>query len=219
MMIGQQTLARHRTRAGPPARRAEIEGVRTRDRSGLKEIAIDALTVRAGEIVGIAGISGNGQMELMEILTGQRPLETGTIRGQGPALPRDPRRGADRCVRYLPEEPLRNACAPRMSVAENIAFRSFDLNGKGTRFWLSGREMRRRAADLVGVQGQDRLARRADRLAVGRQRAARRAGARTDRRGRPADRLEPLLRPRLLGRGRNPGADHGRAQRAARRCC
>jgi simple sugar transport system ATP-binding protein len=52
-------------------------------------------------------------------------------------------------VRYLPEEPLHNACAPRMSVTENIGFRTFDLNGKGTRFWLSGREMRRRADDLV----------------------------------------------------------------------
>ena len=45
-------------------------------------------------------------------------------------------------VRYLPEEPLRNACAPRMSVAENLAFRSFDVNGgEGTRFWLDRRRM------------------------------------------------------------------------------
>jgi len=54
-------------------------------------------------------------------------------------------------VRYLPEEPLRNACAGRMSVTENIAFRSFDLNGLGRRFWLSGREMRARAETLVAA--------------------------------------------------------------------
>jgi general nucleoside transport system ATP-binding protein len=150
MMIGQQALAVTAARSGAPgAPVLKMEGVRTRDRSGLKEIAIDALEVRAGEVAGIAGISGNGQMELMEILTGQRPLETGTItvKGQPWHATRDEAR--IRCVRYLPEEPLRNACAPKMSVAENIGFRSFDLNGKGTRFWLSGREMRGRAADLV----------------------------------------------------------------------
>jgi simple sugar transport system ATP-binding protein len=52
-------------------------------------------------------------------------------------------------VRYLPEEPLRNACAPRMSVVENIAFRSFDRNGTGPRFWLSGAEMRARGRELI----------------------------------------------------------------------
>jgi simple sugar transport system ATP-binding protein len=152
MMIGQEALASTAARSGTPgAPVLEVTGARTRDRSGLKEIGIDALEVRAGEVVGIAGISGNGQMELMEILTGQRALEAGTIRvkGQPYSARRDEAR--IRCVRYLPEEPLRNACAPKMSVAENIGFRSFDMNGKGTRFWLSGAEMRGRAAELVSA--------------------------------------------------------------------
>jgi simple sugar transport system ATP-binding protein len=150
MMIGTELPAKPSGRAvteGAPV--LELEEVRARDRSGLKEIAIDDLTVRAGEIVGIAGISGNGQVELMEILTGQRPIETGAIRvkGQPFAASRDEAR--IRAVRYLPEEPLRNACAPKMTVAENIAFRSFDVNGSGTRFWLRGRAMRDHAANLV----------------------------------------------------------------------
>ncbi len=49
-------------------------------------------------------------------------------------------------MRWLPEEPLRNACAPAMSVAENVAFRSFDAGG---RFWVSGAALRRMAAPLV----------------------------------------------------------------------
>lgn len=150
MMMGDAKLA-------DPAPRAFVQGdvilaatsVRTRDRSGLKDIAIDRLEVRGGEIVGLAGISGNGQVELMEILTGQRPLQTGTIEVRG--APYSATRGEARikCVRYLPEEPLHNACAPRMSVTENIGFRTFDLNGSGTRFWLKTSEMRRRAGDLV----------------------------------------------------------------------
>ncbi|ROT99511.1 ABC transporter ATP-binding protein [Histidinibacterium lentulum] len=152
MMMGDAELAQPAPRAGEAGPAVlSVEGVRARDRSGLKEIVIDALEVRAGEIVGIAGISGNGQMELMEILTGQRPAEAGTIRVK--QTPYHARREEARvkCVRYLPEEPLHNACAAKMSVTENIAFRTFDMNGSGTRFWLSGREMKARAADLVAA--------------------------------------------------------------------
>ena len=53
-------------------------------------------------------------------------------------------------VRYLPEEPLRNACAPKMSVAENIFFRDFDFADGQPKFWLDNRRMAEQAARLVG---------------------------------------------------------------------
>ncbi|TVP73612.1 MAG: ABC transporter ATP-binding protein [Rhodobacteraceae bacterium] len=150
MMIGAEAARAPATRSGDPGTAVlEVRGIRTRDRSGLKLIEIDRLTVRAGEVVGVAGISGNGQMELMEVLTGQRPVEAGEIRVKGAAYRATREQAQALAVRYLPEEPLRNACAARMSVTENIAFRSFDLNGSGRRFWLSGREMRTRATELV----------------------------------------------------------------------
>ena len=151
MMVGTETAARLSERGGEPGPVVlSADAVRAPDRSGRGEIAIDHLAVRAGEIVGIAGVSGNGQTELMEILTGQRP-------SQGKIEVRGARFGASRtearihCVRYLPEEPLRNACAPRMTVAENIAFRTFDADEAGTRFWLRRGEMGRRAAELVSA--------------------------------------------------------------------
>jgi len=152
MMMGDAKLAEPARRAGS---RGEVvlaaRGVRAKDRSGLKTIALESLEVRGGEIVGLAGISGNGQVELMEMLTGQRPLETGAIEVKGGAYGATRTEARVKCVRYLPEEPLQNACAPRMSVTENIGFRTFDLNGSGTRFWLKSSEMRRRAAELVGA--------------------------------------------------------------------
>jgi simple sugar transport system ATP-binding protein len=152
MMMGDAKLAEAAQRSGVAgAAVLTVEMARARNRSGLKEIAIDRLEVKAGEIVGVAGISGNGQMELMEILTGQRVLQSGSVKVQGAAYGATRGEARVRCIRYLPEEPLRNACAPRMSVAENIAFRSFDVSGKDTRFWLSGRDMRKRGADLVGA--------------------------------------------------------------------
>ena len=150
MMMGDAKLAEPAPRAGAPgAPVLSARGVRAKDRSGLKDIVLDELVVRAGEIVGLAGISGNGQVELMEILTGQRPLDAGTIEVAGAPYQATRTEARVKCVRYLPEEPLQNACAPRMSVTENIGFRTFDLNGAGTRFWLNPSEMRARARDLV----------------------------------------------------------------------
>ncbi len=84
------------------------------------------LTVSAGEIVGIAGVSGNGQSQLVEALTGQRPIKAGQVlvRDQNFEPKRD---HFDKFKVFgLPEEPLKNATAPTMSVAENMAFRAFD---------------------------------------------------------------------------------------------
>ncbi len=150
MMMGEARLPAPAARTGQPgATVLALTGARALDRSGLKEIAIDRLEVRAGEILGIAGISGNGQMELMEMLTGQRPLSAGamTVRGRPYHATRAEERQMN--IRYLPEEPLKNACAPRMSVAENIGFRSFDTRGGGTRFWLAPGALRRQAEALV----------------------------------------------------------------------
>ena len=150
MMIGASAARAPLPREGAPGSAIlSVSGAKARDRSGLKEIDIESLTVRAGEIVGIAGISGNGQMELMEILTGQRPLIAGEVEVEGKIYHATRPEALTLAVRYLPEEPLRNACAGRMSVAENIAFRSFDVNGVGRRFWLDGRGMRDKAGSLV----------------------------------------------------------------------
>lgn len=151
MMIGEKELVKPAARVayqGVPV--LSVSGVRAPDRSGLKTIDIDDLTVKSGEIVGIAGISGNGQMELMEILTGQRPLEKGEIRVK--AEPYHARRDEARKlnVRYLPEQPLKNACAPRMTVAENIFFRDFDFTSGRAQFWLDGSRMLEQADHLVG---------------------------------------------------------------------
>ena len=150
MMMGDETPAEPAGRSRVPGETVlDVSGIRARDRSGLKEIVVDELNVRAGEIVGIAGISGNGQMELMEILCGQRPISGGSIDVKASSYGATRHEARIKCVRNLPEEPLHNACAPRMSVTENISFRTFDLNGKNTRFWLSQSAMRNAAVGLV----------------------------------------------------------------------
>lgn len=150
LMMGDARLSEPAPRSGTPgAPVLEVQNVTARDRSGLKEIRIEDISVRAGEIVGIAGISGNGQMELMEILTGQRPRQSGEIKVKSAPYTATRGEAQRHNVRFLPEEPLQNACAPRMSVSENIAFRAFDTDGADSRFWLAAGDMRKRAAELV----------------------------------------------------------------------
>ncbi|GFE51804.1 ABC transporter ATP-binding protein [Roseobacter cerasinus] len=128
-----------------------VRGVQARSRSGTSHIRIDDLTVHSGEIVGLAGISGNGQTELMEMLTGQRPLTAGNINVKGAAYSATRQEARDHKVRYLPEEPLKNAAAPSMSVAENLAFRDFDMGTSGPRLWQDRRAMERAAeAQIIG---------------------------------------------------------------------
>lgn len=104
----------------------EIRDLRVLGDHGLPAMNRINLTVHTGEILGIAGVSGNGQRELVQAIGGQRGIESGSITAFGE--PYRPSRDAIRRtgLLVLPEEPLENAGVPRMSVAENLALRSFD---------------------------------------------------------------------------------------------
>jgi len=126
-MIGAEELTIQPARTGEVgAARLELDGLVALDDAGAIAVNNVSLAVRAGEIVGIAGVSGNGQRQLVEVLAGQREAESGDVRVAG-----DPYHAAREEMRrhrmsLLPEEPLKNACVGGMSVADNIAFREFD---------------------------------------------------------------------------------------------
>jgi simple sugar transport system ATP-binding protein len=85
-----------------------------------------SLSVHAGEIVGIAGVAGNGQRELVEALVGQRARLGGEVLVGGQPYHGHRSENTRLRVRSLPDEPLRNACVGTLSVAENMALRDFD---------------------------------------------------------------------------------------------
>lgn len=89
-------------------------------------------------------------MELLRILTGQTQPESGDIRVNGAPYRATRAEARAHSIRCLPEEPLLNACAPSMSVAENIAFRMFDekQNGK-LAFWKDAGAIYRNAENLI----------------------------------------------------------------------
>jgi simple sugar transport system ATP-binding protein len=148
MMIGTGAVVAPAARAAAPRPevRLALRGLTARDDRDHLAVREVSLEVRAGEIVGLAGVSGNGQRELVEVLAGQREPEAGEIRVRSERY---------RCTRaekrrhrlsILTEEPLRTACVRAMSVADNLAIRTFDEPDRLVGGWLVRRHALREEA-------------------------------------------------------------------------
>jgi ABC-type uncharacterized transport system ATPase subunit len=152
MMIGDTVIREGAVRSAKPPGDTVLElvALEAEDEEGLPALDKLNLKVHAGEIVGIAGVSGNGQSELVEVLSGQRPFSNGRIIVKG--KPFEPNRDSFYRLKIfgLPEEPLKNATVPKMTVAENMAFRNFD-RPPAAKFgwWLSPGPMRDKARELI----------------------------------------------------------------------
>ena len=127
MMVGrdvQLTVARGKSN---PARNVlHVANLSVRDERG--RLAVDGvdLDVRAGEIVAIAGVQGNGQTELVEALTGLRAVEAGSASLDGEPLDLgSPRKIADAGVAHIPEDRNRDGMIKGMTIAENLMMNAY----------------------------------------------------------------------------------------------
>ena len=151
-MVGAHHLpspaARSTKKGGEP--RLCVQDLRAEDDRGHVAVKGVSFDVCSGEIVGIAGVSGNGQRELVEVLAGQRLPVAGRVLVHGIPYTGSRREIKQHGVACLPEEPLRNACVARMTVAENLAFRVFDEPAISRFTWLIDyRKMREYAQKLI----------------------------------------------------------------------
>ena len=140
--------------AWPPAGTGEVvlemTGVRALGERGEPALRGVSLTVRAGEIVGIAGVAGNGQRELAEAICGLRPISEGTIRVSGEDVTgAHPLRAIEAGAGFVPEERLGVGLAPGLSVAENLTLRAYRRAPVGGVFLVDWKAARKRSAELV----------------------------------------------------------------------
>ena len=128
MTFGERPLpvAAQRGGAGAGERYFELRGLNALNDRGVAAVRDLTLHVARGEIVGVAGVSGNGQRELVETIAGQREPESGAIAVAGRPYGRTRAEMRSRGVFLLAEEPLASSCVRSMSVAENLALRDFD---------------------------------------------------------------------------------------------
>jgi simple sugar transport system ATP-binding protein len=155
-MFGRRVAVPPGGRAGraPGAPYLEVSGLSALNDRGAPAVKDVSFAVRSGEIVGIAGVSGNGQRELVEVLAGQREPESGEIFVGGRAYRRTREEMRRNGVYVLAEEPLQSGCVRTMTVAENLALRTFDAPAcTRWRCFVDGGAIRRGAAALVAQYG------------------------------------------------------------------
>jgi ABC-type uncharacterized transport system ATPase subunit len=104
----------------------ELDGVGADGDRGVAAVREVSLTLRAGEILAVAGVAGNGQRELAETIAGMRPATAGSIRVAGRKLGGgDPREAIGAGIAYIPEDRLGTGVAPGLSVASNVVLKSY----------------------------------------------------------------------------------------------
>jgi ABC-type uncharacterized transport system ATPase subunit len=100
--------------------------VATDDRGHVAVDGVD-LEVRAGEIVAVAGVQGNGQTELVEVITGLREIRAGSVTIGGRDVRADPRSVFESGVAHVPEDRLEEGCVPGFSIADNLVLNVYYL--------------------------------------------------------------------------------------------
>jgi simple sugar transport system ATP-binding protein len=122
MMVGRPVqLAPDRPMVEVGAVRLAIDGLRVNGDRGTEAVNECGLEVRAGEIVGIAGVSGNGQRELAEAVVGLRPVVAGRVAIDGvDVTSMHPSQVRAAGLAYVPEERMRDGVVAEFSVAENL---------------------------------------------------------------------------------------------------
>jgi ABC-type uncharacterized transport system ATPase subunit len=128
LMVGREVatarreVARHEI--GDPV--LQVEGLEAQGDRGQRALHDVSLELRAGEILAVAGVAGNGQRELAEAITGLRGRTAGTVRVAGRELRGgDPRDAIRRGVAHVPEDRLGTGVSPGLSIAQNGVLKSY----------------------------------------------------------------------------------------------
>ena len=151
LMVGRDVLLRvEKSPAKPAEPLLEVEDLRVLDERGLEAVRGVSFRACAGEIVGIAGVDGNGQTELIEALTGLRKVESGSFSIRGQELTgSSTHRILDAGVGHIPEDRQRRGLVLEFTLAENVALHDFDRPPNSRFGWLRPSRLIARAATLL----------------------------------------------------------------------
>lgn len=129
MMVGREVILKvEKQPARPGAPVLEVRGLQVRDDRRLLAVKGVDLEVRAGEILGIAGVQGNGQTELVAALTGLRPSEAGTVRIAGVDVTNaPPRQISELGVAHIPEDRQRDGLVTSYPLTDNSVLELYYL--------------------------------------------------------------------------------------------
>jgi simple sugar transport system ATP-binding protein len=151
MMVGREVLLRvPKTEAHPGETVIEVKELSARDNQGHQRVRDISFYVRAGEVLGVAGVQGNGQTELVEVLTGLRKSDKGQIVVNGVDITgARPRRITQQGVAHVPEDRHRYGMVLQYMVADNLVLNNYYLPPYTRGLSLNRKVIWRHAVDLI----------------------------------------------------------------------
>ncbi len=151
MMVGRQVsmnVDKREQEAGNVV--LEVKDLHARDYRGVEVLKGLNLTVKAGEILGLAGIDGNGQSELVEILTGLSKAESGEVLMNGENLVnRTPKEIFDKGISSIPEDRQKHGLVLDFTVSENLILQNFAVAPYARNGILQKKIIKDHATDMI----------------------------------------------------------------------
>jgi simple sugar transport system ATP-binding protein len=150
LMVGREvvfTLEKKHVTPGPVV--LSIQGLCAENDRGLPALRNLALEIHAGEIVGVAGVAGNGQTELAQVITGLRRCTGGRVLARNQEISNyPPRLAIDRGVSHIPEDRAGVGSSPSLSVADNLIMKSY-RHAPVASGWVLNRPVIRQTAEKL----------------------------------------------------------------------
>jgi simple sugar transport system ATP-binding protein len=126
-----------------------IENVSAENDKGLPALNGVSLEICSGEILGVAGVAGNGQSELAEVIAGLRPCTAGKVTVGGQVVSNQPPKVAiDADVAHIPMDRTGVGSSPNLSIADNLIMKAYRHPPVGKGWAIDGRIVRQHASDL-----------------------------------------------------------------------
>lgn len=127
MMVGREVNFKvTKAPAKPQDVVLDVEGITVKDGRGVEAVKNLSLDIKAGEIVGLAGVEGNGQTELIEAITGLRKVEAGTIQLKGQPLQNlKPREVTEAGIGHIPQDRHKHGLVLDFTIGENIVLQTY----------------------------------------------------------------------------------------------
>jgi simple sugar transport system ATP-binding protein len=151
LMVGREVLFDRKERETTPGEPLlEVDALRVQGDRGLEQVRGVGFTVREGEILGVAGVQGNGQTELVEALTGLRPVTSGTVRFDGDDVTGLSRRDRiEAGIAYVPEDRQTEGLVQDYDLVRNALLGNQTIAPYANRGFIDWATVRGHAEDIV----------------------------------------------------------------------
>jgi ABC-type uncharacterized transport system ATPase subunit len=150
LMVGRKVLFTVTKKPRKPGQvLLAIDSVSAENDKGLPALRGVSLQVRSGEILGVAGVAGNGQAELAEVISGMRECTTGTVMAVGQVISnQSPRVAIDANVAHIPMDRTGVGSSPNLSITDNLIMKTYRRSPIGKGWTIDGTEARHHAQEL-----------------------------------------------------------------------